>query len=216
MEKELVFLKNKQAVTDSRIVADYFDRTHNEVLKSIRRLKNDIGGLVKNPQTPMFIETTYINEQNGQSYPMFYMNRDGFSLLAMGFTGKKALQFKLAFIAAFNSMEQSLTSIVTNQIPEPLPVDIHSISRFERGKELAKLAQSARDPFMKKTLVAKAANLIAGESVFDLDDIGGTKELDTVDIDGDTFEQATISADSGEIYPPLRFAFTLGKWKRKK
>ena len=69
---------------------------------------------------------------------------------------------------------------------------------------------------MKKTLVAKAANLIAGESVFDLDDIGGTKELDTVDIDGDTFEQATISADSGEIYPPLRFAFTLGKWKRKK
>ena len=76
MEKELVFLKNKQAVTDSRIVADYFDRTHNEVLKSIRRLKNDIGGLVKNPQTPMFIETTYINEQNGQSYPMFYMNRD--------------------------------------------------------------------------------------------------------------------------------------------
>lgn len=56
----------------------------------------------------MFAETTYINEQNGLSYPMFVMNRDGFTLLAMGFTGKKAMRFKLDYIAAFNAMENAL------------------------------------------------------------------------------------------------------------
>ena len=39
---------------------------------------------------------------------MYYMNRDGFSLLAMGFTGKKAIDFKLKFIEAFNKMEEHI------------------------------------------------------------------------------------------------------------
>lgn len=54
----------------------------------------------------MFVETIYVNEQNRQEYPMFIMNRDGFTLLAMGFTGKKAMRFKLDYIAAFNAMEK--------------------------------------------------------------------------------------------------------------
>lgn len=54
------------------------------------------------------MEITYINEQNGQTYPMFLMNRDGFSLLVMGFTGKKAMQFKLEYIKAFNQMEATI------------------------------------------------------------------------------------------------------------
>lgn len=39
---------------------------------------------------------------------MYIMNRDGFSLLAMGFTGKKALEWKLKYINAFNEMERQL------------------------------------------------------------------------------------------------------------
>lgn len=58
----------------------------------------------------MFMETTYIHPQNGQEYPMFVMNRDGFTLLAMGFTRDRALQFKLDYIAAFNRMEQVIQS----------------------------------------------------------------------------------------------------------
>ena len=49
-----------------------------------------------------------LTEQNGQSYPIYYMNRDGFTLLAMGFTGTKALKFKLQYIEAFNSMEEQV------------------------------------------------------------------------------------------------------------
>lgn len=89
------------------------------------------------------------------------------------------------------------------------------ITDFERGKEIAKLAQSARDPFMKKMLVAKAANLLADEKLFDLDDIGGTKALaDANDTDNYTFEPALF--DLGNEIQPARYALTLGKWKRKK
>lgn len=57
----------------------------------------------------MFIETTYVNER-GKNYRCFDMNRDGFSLISMGFTGKKALEWKLKYIDAFNKMEETLKS----------------------------------------------------------------------------------------------------------
>ena len=55
------------------------------------------------------MKSTYIHEQNGQKYPKYYMNRDGFSLLVMGFTGKEALGWKMKYIEAFNRMEQLLS-----------------------------------------------------------------------------------------------------------
>lgn len=94
---------NDQAVTSSLLIAEKFGKSHDNVLRDIRNLIQ--GGVLKNDETPMFEEATYINEQNKQAYPMFLMNRDGFTLLAMGFTGKKAMQFKLEYIKAFNKME---------------------------------------------------------------------------------------------------------------
>lgn len=103
---ELVFKgQNDRILTTSLKVAEVFSKEHQHVLRDIRNL---IEGVSKIGDTPMFVETTYINEQNGQEYPMFVMNRDGFTLLAMGFTGKKAMKFKLDYIAAFNAMEDSL------------------------------------------------------------------------------------------------------------
>lgn len=88
------------------------------------------------------------------------------------------------------------------------------ITDFERGKEIAKLAYTARGA-MRQLLIAKAANLLAGEKLFDLDDIGGTKTLaDTNDADNYTFEPALF--DLGNEIQPARYALTLGKWKRKK
>ena len=100
---EIVFRgANDQAVTSSLLIAEKFGKEHKHVLDAIREL---IKGCAENSADPMFEETTYINEQNKQAYPMFLMNRDGFTLLAMGFTGKKAMQFKLEYIKAFNKME---------------------------------------------------------------------------------------------------------------
>ena len=109
---ELVFLQNDQALTTSLKVAEYFEKPHNDILKSIRSLIEDVEGLGEKSQSSMFEESTYINQQN-KLQPMYLMNRDGFTLLAMGFTGKKALQFKLKYIQAFNKMEQALIKILT-------------------------------------------------------------------------------------------------------
>ena len=54
----------------------------------------------------MFEESQYVNR--GKEYKQYFMNRDGFTLLAMGYTGKKALDFKLKYIEAFNQMEKQL------------------------------------------------------------------------------------------------------------
>lgn len=103
---ELVFKgQNDQALTNSLLVAKKFGKEHKHVLDAIREL---IQGGAETSADPMFVETIYVNEQNRQEYPMFVMNRDGFTLLAMGFTGKKALKFKIDYIAAFNAMEKAL------------------------------------------------------------------------------------------------------------
>lgn len=100
---ELVYLKNNEAVCDSLQVANRFGKQHSKVIRAIENL---IGGLPKNGDTPkMFYKSYYIEKQNKQIYPMYIMNRDGFSLLVMGFTGKKALEWKLQYIRAFNQME---------------------------------------------------------------------------------------------------------------
>jgi Rha family phage regulatory protein len=96
---ELVQLKNDEAVCSSLDVAEKFHKRHDNVLQGIR-------GLLKNEDThKMFKLSHYVEKQNGQSYPMYLMNRDGFSLLVMGFTGKAALEWKLKYIEAFNKME---------------------------------------------------------------------------------------------------------------
>lgn len=104
--KDLVIMQDKQAVTTSLSVAENFGKNHRDVLKSIDELKE---GVAQN-FADLFHESTYTHEQNKQQYRMFYINRDGFTLLAMGFTGKEALQFKLKYIDAFNQMEEKLKS----------------------------------------------------------------------------------------------------------
>lgn len=106
MNQELVILKNNQAVTSSLQVANAFEKQHKHVLTAIDSLKK---GLAENWAT-LFWEDEYQHQQNKQMYRMVYMTRDGFSLLAMGFTGEKALQFKVAYIDAFNRMEKTLKS----------------------------------------------------------------------------------------------------------
>lgn len=104
MMNELVIMHDQQAVTTSLKVAEVFEKNHRDVMRSIE-------GLRKNAQAErMFAKSTYIHPQNHQEFPMAYMNRDGFTLLAMGFTGKKAMQFKLKYIEAFNAMERQLTA----------------------------------------------------------------------------------------------------------
>ena len=95
--------QNGEPVASSRDVAKRFGKRHDHVIRDIEEL---IKGFPKNGDTPMFFKTEYTHPQNHQKYPMYLMNRDGFSMLAMGFTGKEAVQWKLKYIEAFNAMEK--------------------------------------------------------------------------------------------------------------
>ena len=101
---ELVKIQKDQVVTSSRKIAEVFEKRHDNVLKDIDNL---IEGSPKKIGS-LFYETNYTHPQNKQEYREILMNRDGFTLLAMGFTGKKALEWKLKYIEAFNKMEEAI------------------------------------------------------------------------------------------------------------
>ena len=105
---------DNQVLTNSLLVAEKFGRRHADVLDAIRELFVSAEKSVKtnNQQlSEMFALVEYdVSLNNGtggiKKAPMYVMNRDGFTLLVMGFTGRKAFRFKLAYIAAFNAMEK--------------------------------------------------------------------------------------------------------------
>lgn len=104
--KGLVEVRNGKVVTTSLEVAKYFGKEHKVVLKSIRELDCSLEF-----QRHNFMPLFYISELHGggkMKQPMYYLTRDGFTFLAMGFTGKVAARFKEAYIEAFNKMEAAL------------------------------------------------------------------------------------------------------------
>ena len=98
----LVIMKDQQAVTSSLQVAETFDKRHDHIIRDIEKLQKDLPNFGE-----MFLPSN-IPDGYGRSRKAYYMNRDGFTLLAMGFTGKKALKFKLKYIEAFNQMDNEL------------------------------------------------------------------------------------------------------------
>lgn len=164
---DLVRIDSNQVVTDSRSVAEHFEKQHKHVLDAIRNL---LGGMPKIGQTPMFHETTYVNEQNGQTYPMYLMNRDGFSLLVMGFTGEKALEWKLKYIDAFNAMEKTIKDKHVKQVASDKTKEMraeamlrNSISK--QAKMMMEIAKMSHIKAYQDVMMAKAGNILAGENV---------------------------------------------------
>lgn len=108
INNNLVEVKNNTVVVSSLQIAEHFGKRHDNVKRDIETIINAVP-LLKIEGTPkMFQKSTYIHEHNKKEYPMYLMNRDGFSLLVMGFTGKEALEWKIKYIKAFNAMEQEI------------------------------------------------------------------------------------------------------------
>lgn len=122
MTEELVIMRDRQAVTTSLQVAKVFNKKHKHVIEAIN---NKIQSAENSADyQKMFVVGTYKDSQ-GRTYPMYYMNRDGFTFIAFGFTGAKADQFKLKYIDAFNQMEKQLQQ----QKPLSLPEQISLIAK---------------------------------------------------------------------------------------
>lgn len=123
-----IILENRDGkiLVSSRDVAEKFGKRHDHVIRDIDKLISDSPNL----GSEMFIETTYVNER-GKIYRCFDMNRDGFSLISMGFTGKKALEWKLKYIDAFNQMEEKLKSVDYLSEEEKLKLQLFSKDPLE-------------------------------------------------------------------------------------
>lgn len=101
---ELVSVKNDEAVCSSLEVADKFGKRHKHVMRAIEQIKEDSSA---QKWAQSFHETTY-KDASGKSNKMYLMNRDGFSILVMGFNGKKSMEWKWKYLEAFNTMESML------------------------------------------------------------------------------------------------------------
>lgn len=101
MNDIILSTQNGEPVVSSRQIAESFGKEHKHVLDAVKNLVAE-----NSAAKSMFHLSSF--ENRGKKYPMYLMNRDGFSLLAMGFTGKEAVQWKLKYIAAFNAMEKQL------------------------------------------------------------------------------------------------------------
>lgn len=120
---DLVKLIDGKAVTTSRKVAEIFEKEHCKVLRSIRELETP-----KKFNEANFGLVEYI-DQKGEKRPEYLITRDGFTILAMGFTGKKAMQFKIAYIEAFNAMEEELNR---QTISRPVNIVVSTAELIEK------------------------------------------------------------------------------------
>lgn len=131
MEKDLIQVVNNKTMTTSLLMAEKFKKNHSHILRDIDDLINRLkdNPFLDSPQ--LFEKTTYLTSQN-KIAPMYLINRDGFTLLAMGFSNTPiVLEWKLKYIQAFNEMEKKIKSS-----PTTLP---------DNRLEIVKLMSKAKD-----------------------------------------------------------------------
>lgn len=154
MMNNLVIMNNHQAVTTSLILAEVFEKEHSKVIRSIEQKINGAkNGLVKN----MFAEATYLDKK-GEQRKMYYLNRDGFTFIAMGFTGRKADEFKLRYIDAFNKMEEQIRN-------QSLQLITANVDDLKRANLLYKIANLTSDEELKEQSLKSSYELVTGKSI---------------------------------------------------
>lgn len=131
----LVVMDSK-VVVSSRTVAEVFEKEHKNVLRDIQTLGVDEDFIKLNFEPSTYCDST------GRTLPEFLITRDGFTLLAMGFTGAKAMKFKIAYIEAFNRMEEKLKNPYAIKIPQSFP---EALRAYANECEQRALAEAQRD-----------------------------------------------------------------------
>ena len=159
----LVSINNNQVVVSSRQVADNFGKDHKHVLEGVRTIL-----AAENSATKFFRQSTF--ENRGKQYPEYLMNRDGFSLLVMGFTGEKALEWKVKYINAFNAMEQELRN---KELEKPKQANERDKAMLLNAQSrqatlFMKLSERSSIPEFKRIMEAYAANSLAGKEIVSL------------------------------------------------
>lgn len=144
--KDLITINNDgQPVASSRDIAEHFEKEHRNVLRDIDDLRKDVLNFEQ-----MFFSVE-IPDSYGRPQRAYLMNRDGFSLLVMGFTGKSALEWKLKYIDAFNRMEAQIKNPQLSPAEQLLAQAQLMVEQERRLKALESRAERTEQT-MQKTL----------------------------------------------------------------
>lgn len=156
MSDIILSMQSGEPVASSRQIAENFEKNHNHVLRDIDLLKKDVSNFGQ-----MFFETT-APDSYGREQRAYLMNRDGFTLLAMGFTGKAALEWKLKYIAAFNEMEKKLAEqpqLTRSQLLATALIAAHE-ELEEKDKRIAELTPKG---VFADAVSASSQSILVGE-----------------------------------------------------
>lgn len=156
MNDIILSMQNGEPVVSSRQIAENFDKNHRDVLRALDNLKEDVRNFAQ-----MFFESTE-PDSYGREQRAYLMNRDGFTLLAMGFTGKAALEWKLKYIAAFNEMEKKLTEqpqLTRSQLLATALIAAHE-ELEEKDKQIAELTPKG---IFADAVSASSQSILVGE-----------------------------------------------------
>lgn len=122
-------VENNRVVVSSKDVARVFEKNHGHVLRDIRELKC----------SPEFSQTNFgmveFVDSKGEMRPEYLMTKDGCSILVMGYNGKKAMQFKEAYISEFNKMEKELRERSATSAPRSLKEALLLAAKLEEERE---------------------------------------------------------------------------------
>ena len=102
--------RNGHITATSLQVAEHFGKRHRDVLRAIRNL-----GCSAEFNERNFALVDYIDDK-GERRPQYHVTRDGFAMLAMGFTGSQAVRWKEAYISTFNAMEAKLRALYVSPL----------------------------------------------------------------------------------------------------
>jgi Rha family phage regulatory protein len=111
----LVFEKNDKPMTDSLTVSEYFEKEHAKVVRNIEKITTAKSGVSADFAERNFA-LSYYKDASGKRNKMYLLTKDGFTILAMGFTGERAMRFKEAYINEFNNMASFIRQIETAKL----------------------------------------------------------------------------------------------------
>ena len=152
--------ESNQPLTNSKLVAEVFGKEHKHVREAIKKLLTTAENSTVHQ---MFSESTYLNEQNKEQ-PMFIMNQDGFTLLAMGFNGKKAMEFKLKYIEAFNAMKRQIEQSKPS-VPHTYLEALKSLVKAEEEKQQLALENKKQQ---EQILTISKTNMELGNKITEM------------------------------------------------
>lgn len=152
--------ESNQPLTNSKLVAEVFGKEHKHVREAIKKLLTTVENSTVHQ---MFSESTYLNEQNKEQ-PIFIMNQDGFTLLAMGFNGKKAMEFKLKYIEAFNAMKRQIEKS-NPSVPQNYLEALKSLVKAEEEKQQLDLENKKQQ---EQILTISKTNMELGNKITEM------------------------------------------------